>query len=164
MRYYIYYTQAGDTPTALAARFRVRLEDVQLPEPIDADQLLSPGQALIIHGVPADTQLAKRLLPDSEVIYSPSANDFDVTAFVNQAGGFLSSHREYLRSTGWTKAAEVIERVALENSVNPRLLLALLEYRCGCVLGKLSDGVDPEYLMGIHSSLGAVYTGIRLGG
>ena len=151
--YYIYYTQAGDTPATLAARFRVQLEDIQLPEPVDANQLLTPGQALIIHGVSAEIQLAVRLLPDSEVIYSPSAKNFDVAAFVNQAGGFLSSHREYLRSTGWTNAAEVVKRVALENSVNPRLLLALLEYRCGCVLGKLPEDVDPDYLMGIHSSI-----------
>jgi len=150
--HYIYYTQAGDTPAALAARFRVRLEDIQLPGPTGVDQLLSPGQALIILGVPAGTQLTERLLPDSEVIYSPSAKDFDVVGFVDQAGGFLSSHREYLRSSGWTSAAEVVKRVALENSVNPRLLLALLEYRCGCVLGRLPENVDPDNLMGIHSS------------
>lgn len=150
---YVYYVQAGDTPAALAVRFRVRLEDIELPDPADANQLLPPGQLLVIHGVVPGTQHADRLLPDSEVIYSPSARDFDVNAFVEEAGGFLSTHREYLRSTGWTSAAEVVKRVALENSVNPRLLLALLEYRCGCVLGKLPINVDPDFLMGISSSL-----------
>jgi murein DD-endopeptidase MepM/ murein hydrolase activator NlpD len=150
---FVYQAQAGDTPAALAARFRVRLEDVQLSDPAGANQLLPPGQVVIIHGVPAGTQHTERLLPDSEVIYSPSARDFDINAYVEQAGGFLSTHREYLRSTGWTSAAEVVKRVALENSINPRLLLALLEYRCGCVLGKLPENVDPDFLMGISSSL-----------
>lgn len=150
---YIYYTQAGDTPVALAARFRVRLEDILFGTPVAAEQLLSPGQALVIRGVPAATSPAARLLPDSEVIYSPSARDFDVAAYLKQADGFLSTHREYLRSTGWTSAAEVVTRVALENSINPRLLLALLEYRCGCVLGELPAGQNPEFLMGIESSV-----------
>ena len=42
-----------------------------------------------------------------------------------------------------------MERVALENSIDPRLLLALLEYQCGCVYGPLGEGVDPHFLMGI---------------
>jgi hypothetical protein len=35
----------------------------------------------------------------------------------------------------WNTAAEIVDLVAVENSANPRLLLALLEYQCGCVRG-----------------------------
>jgi murein DD-endopeptidase MepM/ murein hydrolase activator NlpD len=72
-----------------------------------------------------------------------------VAAFVDRAGGYLRAYREYLRSTGWTSGADIVARVALENSTNPRLLLSLLEYKCGCVLGGLPEGADPDYLMGI---------------
>lgn len=88
------------------------------------------------------------LFPDSEVVYSPSVLDFDVQAYLNQTNGWLKHYREYLKSTAWTSAAEIIQRVALENSINPRLLLALLEYHCGCVLGNLSPDVDQDFLLG----------------
>lgn len=81
------------------------------------------------------------LLPDAEVVYSPTALDFDVGTYLLESGGFLSDYEQYLMITGWTTAAEIIERVALENSINPRLLLALLEYQSGCVLG-FPDNAD----------------------
>jgi LasA protease len=93
------------------------------------------------------------LLPDSEVIYSPTAIGFNTLDFIQKAGGYLSSHEEYLHSTGWTSAAEIIERVALENSVNPRLLVALLEYRCGCVYSSLPSKFNSDYLMGVEEPM-----------
>ncbi len=87
-------------------------------------------------------------LPDSEVVYSPSAIDFDVQAYLEQTSGFLKEHREYLKSTAWTSAAAIIQRVAIENSINPRILLTLLEMNCGCVSGDLDKDVDIDYLLG----------------
>ncbi|MFO7943435.1 MAG: hypothetical protein R6U51_03950 [Anaerolineales bacterium] len=75
------------------------------------------------------------IFPDADIVYSPTALDFDTAAYVQHAHGFLAEHEEYLVSTGWTPAADIIQRVALENSINPRLLLALLEYQSQCVLG-----------------------------
>jgi hypothetical protein len=88
------------------------------------------------------------LFPDSEVVYSPSAAGFDVVAYLSQTGGYLSTYREYLRSTGRTSAADILARVALENSINPRLLLSLLQYQCGCVLGQPNETVNLDYLLG----------------
>jgi len=101
-----------------------------------------------IPGIVADSP---HLVPDGEVIFSESALDFDTSAFVEQAGGYLSTHREFMRSTGMTSAAEIIARIALENSFNPRLLLALLEYQCGCVMGFPDKNFDTNYLMGFQS-------------
>ncbi len=86
--------------------------------------------------------------PDSEVVFSPSAIDFSVQNYLDQTTGFLKGHREYLKSTAWTSAAAIIERVAIENSINPRLLLTLLELNCGCVSGELGEGVEKDYLLG----------------
>jgi hypothetical protein len=97
---------------------------------------------------PTSTPNPLLLLPDSEVVYSPSALDFDIEAYLAQTDGYLSTHREYLKSTAWTSAAQIVQRVSLENSVNPRLLLSLLQYHCGCVLGELKPDVEPNYLLG----------------
>jgi hypothetical protein len=84
----------------------------------------------------------QHLIPDSEVVFSASAAGFDTAAYLEQANGFLSTYRQYLMITAWTDAPAVIDMVAIENSVNPRLLIALLEYQCGCVLGMTE--MDPD--------------------
>jgi hypothetical protein len=145
-----YKVQSGDTLEAVAARFRVRPQDIVCPLAVLPRQLLPAGLILSIPVDPAGLPEAAQLLPDSEVIYSPSAVGFDPGAYVSQASGFFNDYREYLRSTGWTSGADIVARIALENSINPRLLLALLEYHCDCVSGDLRPGVSPNYLMGVQ--------------
>ena len=144
-----YETQSGDTLDVIAARFQVRTSEINTNQPVPTDQLLDPGQILVIQRPGFESQTTTRLLPDSEVVYSPSAYHFDTRESVNALGGFLSSHQEYMRSTGLTDAAEIIERAAVENSIHPRLLLALLEYQCGCLTGTLEESSDENYLMGV---------------
>lgn len=146
---WVYYTQSGDTLETIAARYQVRPQAIQVAYPVREDQLLDPGQMLIIPRPVQNSPVIDQILPDYEVVYSPSVEGFDTQDYVSQAGGFLSNHQEYMRSTGLTSGAEIVERVALENSVHPRLLLALLEYQCGCVLGSMVDGIEPGYLMGV---------------
>jgi len=88
------------------------------------------------------------LIPDSEIVYSPSTIDFDVLEYVFNAGGFLNNYRQYLMITDWTTGADIVTRVALENSINPRLLLALLEFQSGCVLGEVDNPDDFNTAMG----------------
>ncbi len=88
------------------------------------------------------------LIPDSEIVYSPSAIGFNVLDYLNTVGGFLDTYRQYLMITKWTTGADIVTRVALENSINPRLLLALLEYQSGCVRGEVEDPDDFQAAMG----------------
>lgn len=144
----IYYTQAGDTLPVLAVRFNVQPEEITSPAEIPARALFNPGQLLIIPNRLANTTSSQHFMPDSEIVYSPSAIDFDVNDFVNEAGGFLSSYSQYLATTGVTSGPDVVKRIAIENSINPRLLLALLEYQSGWVYSKGPIG-DEEYVFGI---------------
>ncbi len=93
------------------------------------------------------------LLPDAELVYSATALDFDTSAYLTESQSFLSSYEQYLMITGWTPAAEVVEMVALENSINPRLLLALLEYQSGCVFDKPPWPEDFNTAMGAGDQL-----------
>ncbi len=146
---WVYFTQAGDTLESIASRFQVLPQDIRAPESLTISQLLDPGLRLVI---PRSKQPEDRfdwILEDYQVVFSPSAIGFDIQDYVSRAGGYLSTHQEYLRSTGLTGEAEIIQRVAVENSFDPRLLLAILEYQCGCVFGPLEDSIDPDYLAGI---------------
>ncbi len=145
----LYYSQAADTLPVVAVRFGVKPEEIKSTAPLPPAALLPPGQLLIIPRRLVNTTSAQHLLPDSELVYSPSATDFDVTAFVKQAGGYLSNYTEWLKSTGTTSGANVVLRVALENSINPRLLLALLEYQSHWVYGQPTNLVESEYPLGL---------------
>jgi hypothetical protein len=134
----------------IAARFQVPLKDVKIQPGVLADQLLDPGLIVQVIRPRWDSSSVNWLLPDAEVVYSPGAYGFDTKDFVASAGGYLSEHQEYMRSTGLTSAAEIIERVAVENSFHPRLLLAIIEYQCGCVTGSLAESQDVDYLLGVE--------------
>ena len=88
--------------------------------------------------------------PDSEIVYSPSSADFDIQSYINQSNGFLSTYKQYLMTSGWTSGADIVQMVALENSINPRLLLTLLEYQSGCILKKQSPLTTFEYPLGAY--------------
>lgn len=151
-----YYAQSGDTLQVVARRFGISEKDISSTVPLPEAGFLPPGQLLrlaIRSNHPTLNRVtitANHLLPDSEVVFSPSAANFDLISYLNQTSGYLSGHEEYMRSTGWTSAAEIIQRVALENSINPRLLLSILEYEAGCVLGGLDETVDSDYLVGMR--------------
>jgi LasA protease len=145
----LYYAQAADTLKVVAVRFGVLPSEVSSPEPIPESAFINPGQLLIIPRRLTNLTSSQLLLPDSEVVFSPSAVNFDVLQFVQQAGGYLSSYQEWHKSTGMKSGAEVLLRVALENSINPRLLLALLEYHSGWVYGRPSAQAQIDYPMGL---------------
>ncbi len=144
----LYNAQAGDTLPAVAVRFGVAPAEITSPDPLPDKALLQPGQLLIIPRRLANTTSSERILPDSELVYSPSAADFDVEAYVDQFSGKLRTYDEWMKSTGTLRGAQVVGRVAIENSINPRLLLALLEYQSGWVTGQPTEAEKLRYPMG----------------
>lgn len=91
------------------------------------------------------------VLPDSEIIYSPTTLDFDIYSTVSQAGGYLSHYTELVQGKQLS-GAEIVQRVSLESSVNPRFLLALLELRSGWVRGSPAARAGEKYPIGFHVS------------
>jgi murein DD-endopeptidase MepM/ murein hydrolase activator NlpD len=146
----LYEAQPGDTLWTVAVRFGVLPEDIESPEPLPGERLLiDPGQFLIIPLRFEVTGPNQRLIPDSELVFSPYATDFNATAFANNLGGYLTQYREIVDGI-WIPGPEVVARVARDNSVNPRLLLALLEYRSGWVTNPEAPSGDAfEYPMGV---------------
>ncbi|GAB4535501.1 MAG: hypothetical protein Fur0018_25830 [Anaerolineales bacterium] len=100
---------------------------------------------------------ANNLLPDSEIVDSPAGLNFDLLAFIQASGGWFTQAEQYLPSTGRTPAPQVLVRVALENSINPRLLAALLDFECGCVFSQPTQKLDRDYLLGVRDE---AYQGI----
>jgi LasA protease len=143
----LYYTQAGDTIPALAVRFGVDPAEINSPDPFPDKGLINPNQLLVIPNHLDAIGPSSLLLPDSEIVFSPSAIDFDIAAYVKEAGGYLSTTRQNL-GNGMESNAKIIERVAVENSINPRLLLALLEYQSNYVHGQPANLAQTDYPLG----------------
>ncbi len=143
----IYYTQAGDTISVVAARFGVNREEIKAQEPVNETGLISPGALLIIPDYYGANVASDPLLPDSEIVYSPSALDFNMEEFIQQAGGYLSTYREY-HVDRWYSGAEIIELVAIADSINPRLLLALVEFQSHWVYGEPQNLAQKNYPLG----------------
>ena len=96
----------------------------------DAD-LLSVGQDLTIP-VPSPGEQGPnfKIIPNSELVYGPASAAFDLNSYVQQKGGYLATYSEDV-SGEILSGVEIVSRVAQNYSVNPRLLLALLEHQSG---------------------------------
>jgi len=144
----LYYAQSGDSVAAVAARFEIEESEIHSEVRLPESGFIPPGNLLIMPDrITEATTPGGQLIPDSELVFSGTAADFGIEDYIQQAGGRLSKQKEYLGSTGWNTGADEIRRLAYENSINPRLLLALLEYESRWVRGEAVDAAHRDYPM-----------------
>ena len=148
-----YAVQEGDTLAKIAQRFQVTVTRLISVNEIINPNLIDVGQVLLIPPPSFDDAASGfKIIPDSELINSPSNAAFDVDAFVAAQDGYLSSYKEEVEGVTLS-GAEIVKRVALENSVNPRLLLTLLEYQSGWVTAKRPAEETLIYPMRFYEAL-----------
>jgi murein DD-endopeptidase MepM/ murein hydrolase activator NlpD len=148
-----YSTQQGDTLAAIALRFDVPVDSIRAAVPLTEEGLLPVGIQLQIPDILEEhLPFNTAYLPDSEIIYGQSVGGFNVLAFVEAAGGFLSTYEEEVKEKTLT-GAEIVNKVAIETSTNPRLLLAFLEYQSGWVFGFPPDAANDPYPIGFGATL-----------
>jgi LysM repeat protein len=123
-----YVVQPGDTLSGIAAQFGVRLEMILKLNQIENPNILEVGQVITIPGEPTTNSPAFKIISDSRFVRGPSSKEFDVNAFISQQQGFIRTASDIIDEV-LLSAAEVVQRVSLEYSVDPRLLLAVLQYR-----------------------------------
>lgn len=144
-----YTIQAGDTLGKIADQFNVTVEEIVNANKLANPDLLSPGQTLSIPAPqPGNTGLDFKIIPDSELVYGLASIDFDIKSFVKSQNGYLAHYSEDVNDRTMT-GAQIIQLAAQEFSVNPRLLLAVLEYQSGWVTRAKPDDATLDYPMGI---------------
>jgi len=147
----LYYTQSGDALNAVAARFGVDASEITSSASLPKTGLIDPGTLLVVPEKLTAYGPDVQIMPDSEIIFSVSAANFDVSSYIAESGGKLATYREYLGSAGWTTGSQAIIRIAQENSINPQLLLALLDYQSNWVTGTPKDTFHELYPMGFDN-------------
>ncbi len=129
-----YYTvQAGDNLENIAKRRGVTMQMLLEANQITNPDVIEVGQNLVIPApIPGEPGVGSKIIPDSELVYGPLAQSFNISAFVSRFDSYLSGYSEVVNGQ-LMSGSEVIKQVAREYSVNPRLLLAILEYQSGWV-------------------------------
>jgi len=146
----LYTVQAGDTLGTIALRYGVTVEELLALNPQLANpDALEVGQTINTPGGGLPVGPDMKLIPDSELVYGPTAADFSITSVVKYSPGFLRAYSEEVDGEVMT-GVEIIHFVAKSYSVNPRLLLALLEYRGEWLTNPFPPQAKIDYPMGIQ--------------
>ncbi len=149
-----YIAQSGDTLPALAAHFHttereIREENTQIPENATTMPAGFPMR-IPAYYVPL-TSLPFPIVPDSEIVNGPSAVPFDIRAEIESRPGFLSSLTDYAFRR-MRPAWEVVEVVARNYSIHPRMLLTLLEYGSQALTKPFAGEGEDVYPLGYHNT------------
>jgi LysM repeat protein len=161
----LYTSQSGDSLNVVAIHFGVKVSEITSSVPLSSTGFINPSTLLIIPNRPSGvpTTPSKRIIPDSELVDSPSAVDFDIEGYVNSAGGRLSTYSDYMSTVGRLSGADGVRRISLGSSISPRLLLALIQYYTGWVNGQSKPGLDENYPFGYKNpSYQKLYQEMRL--
>lgn len=143
------YTVApGDTLGGIAARFGTSVEALLKANGLTDPDAVYAGQVLQLQMAPDHDGPATRVVPDTEMVLGPAYLDFDTRAFIAAQPGRLREHAELVDGVSMTGPA-IVERVAREFSVGPRVLLAFIEARGGWVTGVPADPAAADYPAGL---------------
>jgi LysM repeat protein len=130
-----YTAQTGDTLPALAARFNTTVEEI-----LDANPHIPREATTMPQGMPMKIPIYFRalwgnpyqILPDHAFVNGPTSDGFNTAAFLASQPGWWKNYSAYVGGSLRT-GAELVDYIALNYSINPRLLLAILEYQGGAL-------------------------------
>ncbi len=141
-----YTVRNGDTLGGISQRYNIALEDLMKLNGITNPNSLQVGQQIKITVTVNRLAPNAKLIPDSEAVYSPAYEKFDVAAVVSQSNGYLALYREKVEGEMLT-GAQIVQLVAERFSVGPRVLLALIELQSGWVTN--ANPAQTTYPMGL---------------
>jgi LasA protease len=142
--------QIGDTLNGLAKQYGVAMTQIQEANGLQDPNLLGIGQALIIPPpIPQPPGSSMKIIPDSEIVYGPSAIDIDSIFSVISPESPLANYWEEIENE-IVDGPAIVQIVAENYSVNPRLLLAILEFQSRWVRGNSQELGFDLYPIGFY--------------
>ena len=146
-----YIAQTGDTLPALAMRFNTTVEEI-----LAANEFIPADATTMPPGMPMKIPIYYlpfwgsqfQILPDSLFVNGPAQVGFDTKAFVDASPGWLKDYTTFASGAN-RRGGEIIEYIAANYSISPRLLLALLEYQLGALSQpEMPTYINPDYPLG----------------
>ncbi|HCS40547.1 MAG TPA: hypothetical protein DIW44_13305 [Anaerolineaceae bacterium] len=130
-----YSAQDGDNLDAIASHF-----NTTVPEILEANPLMPKSITTLQAGYTLKIPIYYKalwgsqfqIIPDALYVNGPAQTGFDTVEFVNSQPGWLKNYTvfadDHMRTGG-----ELIDLVAINFSISPRVLLALAEYQTGAL-------------------------------
>ena len=142
----------GETLSLIAARYGASVNNLMAINGLQNPDLLQLGQVIKLPSPPQSYTPGFAILPDSRLVRSKDAADFDVASFIAAQPGILASLKGAVDTrladgsarTDILPASDIVKRVSLEYSVDPRILLAILEYHLGLLSRHDLELVQPS--------------------
>jgi hypothetical protein len=142
-----YIAQSGDTLPALAAHF-----NTTVPEIMAANPIIPSDATTMPPGLPMKIPIyfkalwanPFKVLPDAAFVDGPAQIGFNTPAFVASQPGWLNNYVTYAGGQ-YRTGAEMVDYVATNFSVSPRLLLAIMEYSAGALSQRIMP--DRKYIL-----------------
>lgn len=131
--------QSGDTLSGIAVTYGVSVDAILAVNELLNPNVLSVGQSINLPDVPQQYTPNFKIIPDSRLVRAPNSRNFDVAQFIANQTGYITQATDEVtiriaNGAGFPRqetATQIVERVAIEYSVDARILLAMLEFRAG---------------------------------
>ncbi len=130
-----YVAQSSDNLDLLSLRFGTTPSEILFSNPeIPKDvTTLPPGfpMKMPIYYVPFWGP-SYQIIPDAAFVYGPDLLDFDLRVFLDSTNGWFKNYGAFIQEK-YRSSSGVIKYYAENYSLNPKLLLALVEYQTGAL-------------------------------
>jgi LasA protease len=142
-----YTVQQGDSLGFIAESYGISVKTLMEANNLTDANVLNIGMVLNVPAPnPGAGGTAFKVIPDSEMVYGPAGVYFNIKSFIDSQNGYLETYEQDVNGFVLT-GDEIVWIVARNYSVNPRLLLALLEYQSGWVTNP--NPFNTSYPMGL---------------
>ena len=145
-----YTAQTGDTLKSIAMHFNTTVQEI-----LSANTFIPPDATTMPPGMPVKIPIYYQpfwgsqfqIIPDSLFVNGPAQIDFSSASFVSRQPGWLNGYEEYAFDDN-RSGAEIVDHVAKNFSISPRLLLTLLEYQAGALSAPILPEQARQYPLG----------------
>jgi len=145
-----YAVKLGDTLGQIASQYGVSVDHLLQENDLVDPNVLEVGQVLTIPvPTPQESGSDFKIIPDSELVNGPFNILFNIEEYVNQKSGFLAKYYEEVDEVSMS-GVQIVQRIAQDYSVNPRLLLAVLQYQSGWLTETNPKKADQVYPIGFR--------------
>ncbi|MCF6278229.1 MAG: M23 family metallopeptidase [Anaerolineales bacterium] len=132
------YDPFADPVGAAGTQPAIPLDELLPPTRAAGTPIVSPTPDTARQQISGEPGSGFKIIPDSELVYGPASLLLNTEEYINRQGGYLAAYTQEVDDE-ILSGAEIVLRVAQDYSVNPRLLLALLEYQSGWVTNATVD-------------------------
>ena len=128
-----YVVQAGDSISGIAERFGIGPHQLQSANGVVNPNVVGVGQLLEVPPpIVAAPGPSVKIIPDSGLVYGPASAVFDLNRFVGTWASYLNAYHESVEGVELSGPG-IVQLVAQRYSLDPQLLLVVLEDRSGWV-------------------------------